>query len=450
MEGACGTAVAGSRLPGVSFRTAKVVYTWGIVGCGSMSNMNPPEVRINPDRLLGDLHRLRAFGACGTGVVRQSLTPIDMESRRWLCEALREAGLEARIDGVGTVFGRSPKPGRALLIGSHTDTQPEGGWLDGAMGVIYGLEVARALQECPETRDLAVDVASWIDEEGRFFGCLGSHAFCGEIDEIAYDRADVEGTTLRDALREAGLEGTAVQHCEPDRYLGYAEAHIEQGPWLEHEGKRIGVVTGIVGARNLTVSVAGQQNHAGTTPMALRRDAGHTLVELAHRVYETFPGHAGERSVWTIGWMRFHPGFESIVPGRAEMNLQFRDQDVAVLDRLDAHARTLAEEANRRGRAEVTVREASPPSIPARMDEGLRGHIEAAAERHAPGDWVRMPSAAVHDAQVLARHMPAAMMFVPSIGGISHAFEEDTAEEDLVLGCQVFASAAAGMLFKPA
>ena len=410
--------------------------------------MNPPELRINPDRLLGDLHRLRAFGACGSGkgVVRQSLTPIDMESRRWLREAMREAGLEARIDGVGTVFGRSPKAGCALLIGSHTDTQPEGGWLDGAMGVIYGLEVARALSECPETRGLAVDVASWIDEEGRFFGCLGSHAFCRELEEDAFDAVDGDGNTLRAALREAGLEGTAIERCEPGRYVGYAEAHIEQGPWLEHEGKRIGVVTGIVGSRNLTVSVAGQQNHAGTTPMALRRDAGHALVEFAHRVYETFPEHAGERSVWTIGWMRLHPGFESIVPGRAEMNLQFRDQDVAVLDRLEAHAHVLAEEANRRGAASVTVTEARSPSIPALMDETLRGHIRAAAERHAPGDWVQMPSAAVHDAQVLARHMPAAMMFVPSIGGISHAFEEDTAEEDLVLGCQVFASAAAAML----
>ena len=408
--------------------------------------MNPPEVRINPDRLMGDLHRLRAFGAYGKGVVRQSLTPIDMESRRWLCDMMHEAGLEARIDGVGTVFGRSRKPGRAVLIGSHTDTQPEGGWLDGAMGVIYGLEVARTLSECPETRDLAVDIASWIDEEGRFFGCLGSHAFCRELQEDAYEAVDVAGTTLRDALREAGLEGTAIEHCEPERYVGYAEAHIEQGPWLEHQGKRIGVVTGIVGSRNLTVSAAGQQNHAGTTPMALRRDAGHALVEFAHRVYETFPQQAGARSVWTIGWMRFLPGFESIVPGHAEMNLQFRDQDMAILDRLEAHARVLAEKANRQGGAEVRVMEARPPSIPALMDEGLRGQIEAAAERHAPGDWVLMPSAAVHDAQVLARHMPASMMFVPSIGGISHAFEEDTAEEDLVLGCQVFASAAAGML----
>ena len=408
---------------------------------------SPVSVTIDPDRLLGDLRRLREFGACGIGVVRQSLTPIDIESRHWLRLRMEEAGLDARIDGIGTVLGRSRNPGPALLIGSHTDTQPRGGWLDGAMGVIYGLEVARALAECEETKHLAVDVASWIDEEGAFATCLGSQAFCGELDPgTVRELTNDEGKSLGEALREAGLDGVPVEGCEPERYLGYAEAHIEQGPWLEHQGKRIGAVTGIVGSRNFTVAFKGQQNHAGTTPMALRRDAGHALVELAHRVYETFPEHAGERSVWTIGRIALDPGVQSIVPGGAEMHLQFRDQDVAVLDRLEAHARALVAEARARGRAEVEMTEVGKRSIPAMMDERLRGHIEQAAEHHAPGDWVSMPSAAIHDAQVLARHMPAAMMFVPSIGGVSHAFEEDTSEEDIVLGGQVFATAAANML----
>ena len=408
---------------------------------------SPTDVAIDPERLLGDLRRLREFGACGIGVVRQSLSPIDVESRHWLRSRMEDAGLEARIDGIGTVLGRSPNPGPALLIGSHTDTQPRGGWLDGAMGVIYGLEVARALAECDETRHLAVDVASWIDEEGAFSTCLGSQAFCGELDPVAiFDLANDEGKSLGDALRDAGLDGAPLARCEPDRYAGYAEAHIEQGPWLEHQGKRIGAVTGIVGSRNFTVAFEGQQNHAGTTPMALRRDAGHALVELAHRVYETFPEHAGERSVWTIGRIALDPGVQSIVPGRAEMHLQFRDQDVAVLDRLEAHARGLVDEAAALGRVGVEMKEVGKRSIPAIMDERLRGHIERAAEHHAPGGWISMPSAAIHDAQVLARHMPAAMMFVPSIGGVSHAFEEDTSEEDIVLGCRVFATAAANML----
>ena len=411
---------------------------------------SPPsaaKVTINPDRLLADLRRLRAFGACGVGVVRQSLTPIDIESRHWLCERMREAGLEPCIDGIGTVFGRSRNPGPAILIGSHTDTQPRGGWLDGAMGVMYGLEVARALAECEETRHLAVDVASWIDEEGAFLTCLGSRTFCGEFAPgSARELTDNDGKTFGEAVREAGLEGVPVKRCEPGRYAGYAEAHIEQGPWLEHQRKRIGAVTGIVGSRNFVIEFQGQQNHAGTTPMALRRDAGHALVELAHRVYETFPEHAGERSVWTIGRLTLDPGVQSIVPGRAEMHLQFRDQDVTVLDRLEAQARALVAEAAARGRAEVQLTEFGKRSLPAIMDERLRGHIEQAAELHAPGDWVAMPSAAIHDAQVLARHMPAAMMFVPSIGGVSHAFEEDTSEEDIVLGCRVFATAAANIV----
>ena len=407
------------------------------------------DVTINPERLLGDLRRLREFGACGIGVVRESLSPVDVESRHWLRGRMEEAGLDARIDGVGTVFGRSRKAGPALLVGSHTDTQPRGGWLDGAMGVIYGLEVVRALAECGQTSHLAVDVASWIDEEGAFSGCLGSHTFCGElVPESVHGVTNGEGTSLREALREAGLEGVPVERCEAGRYVGYAEAHIEQGPWLEHRGKRIGAVTGIVGSRNFTISFLGQQNHAGTTPMELRRDAGHALVELAHRIHETFPAHAGERSVWTIGRIALDPGVQSIVPGRAEMHLQFRDQDVAVLDRLEEHARALVAEADARGRAEVRVTRHGKGSIPAIMDARLRGHIERAAEHHAPGDWIPMASAAIHDAQVLARHMPAAMLFVPSIGGISHAFEEDTSEEDIVLGCRVFATAAANMLLE--
>ncbi len=405
-------------------------------------------VTIDPDRLLADLRRLRKFGACGIGVVRQSLSPIDIESRSWLRSRMEDAGLDARIDGVGTVFGRSRNHGPALLIGSHTDTQPRGGWLDGAMGVIYGLEVVRALAECDETKHLAVDVASWIDEEGRFSTCLGSLTFCGELAPAGAVRelSDEGGKSLGDALREAGLDGMPVERCEPGRYAGYAEAHIEQGPWLEHRDKRIGAVTGIVGSRNFTIAFEGQQNHAGTTPMALRRDAGHALVELAHRVHETFPEQAGERSVWTIGRIALDPGVRSIVPGRAELHLQFRDQDEAILDRLEAHARALVAEADARGRAKVHMTEVGKRSLPARMDDRLRGHIERAAEHHAPGGWIAMPSAAIHDAQVLSRHMPAAMMFVPSIGGVSHAFEEDTSEEDIVLGCRVFATAAANML----
>ena len=241
---------------------------------------------INPQRLLNDLRQLRTFGAHGNGVVRLALSPIDIESRRWLVGRLTEAGLEARIDGIGTVFGRSPGKGRALLIGSHTDTQPTGGWLDGAMGVIYGLEIARALRESPETRDLAVDVASWIDEEGTFAGFIGSRSFCGEpVAEVVARARNREGQPMSDALQAAGIAGQPLARMEPGRYVAYLEPHIEQGGRLEAAGKRIGVVTSIVGIWQYRITFSGEQNHAGTTRMA--RDPRHGVVDPDGRVHGT-------------------------------------------------------------------------------------------------------------------------------------------------------------------
>ncbi len=402
---------------------------------------------INSERLLADLRHLRTFGTEGTGVVRPSLSPIDMAARAWLAERMAEAGLAARIDGIGTVIGRSPNAGPALLIGSHSDTQPRGGWLDGAMGVIYGLEVARALSESGETSDLAVDVASWIDEEGTFLGFFGSRSFCGLQDPADVAAAkNKAGVRLTDAIAAAGLEGRPVAELEPDRHVGYLEAHIEQGPHLEASGKRIGVVTAIVGLRTFKISFAGMQNHAGTTPMPLRKDAGAALVALAGRVHEAFPQVAGSRTVWTIGHIALDPGAESIIPGKAEMILQFRDPDVARLDALETKLQELVIEADAAGPVRIAAASLGHNVAPAVMDDSLQSHLAEAAERHAPAAWVHMPSGAGHDAQVLARRIPSGMLFVPSIGGISHDFAEDTADDDIALGCQVFATAAASIL----
>ena len=169
------------------------------------------------------------------------------------------------------------------------------------------------------------------------------------------------------------------------------------------------------------------------------------MVDFAHAVYREFPAAAGERSVWTIGEMTLEPNAMSIVPGKARLNLQFRDQDPAVLDRLEALVRDLVASAND-GPCAVAMRPRKHHSVPVPMDAALRRHLERAAERHAPGRWTSMPSAAVHDAQILAERLPSAMLFVPSIGGVSHAFEEDTSEEDIVLGCQVLATATASVL----
>ncbi len=405
--------------------------------------------KIDPERLLADLRHLRTFGAEGTGVVRPSLSPIDVASRHWLCQRMTEAGLEARIDGVGTVYGRAPRSGKALLIGSHSDTQPRGGWLDGAMGVIYALEVARALAEAPETSALPVDIGSWIDEEGSYYGFLGSRAFCGFADDVAFETVtNKAGESLAAAIEAAGIAGEPRAQLEPERHIAYLEAHIEQGPHLEASGKQIGVVTGIVGLRTARIVCRGQQNHAGTTPMHLRKDAGVAAVALASRIHEEFARLAGERTVWTVGQMAFDPGASSIIPGRAEMLLQFRDPDAGQLDRMQARFFELVAEAQAPGPVAVEAAMLGEGVAPVAMDQGLQAHITAAAQRHAPGAWMAMPSGAGHDAQVFALRLPSAMLFVPSIGGVSHDFAEDTADEDIVLGCQVMASAAASILLE--
>src|ERR1700722_6686166 len=285
--------------------------------------------QINADRLLGDLYALRKIGEYKTGVHRPSLTPEDIQSRLWLAEKLTAAGLTAEIDGIANVFGRDQSPGRKLLIGSHIETQPHAGWLDGAMGVIFGLEAARTLGG-------GIDVAAWFDEEGWFGGFPGSRSFCGQLSEAEMDtmRRRGDDVPLRAALDQAGWAGRPRVQADPSRYLGYLEAHIEQGAELETSGDRIGVVTAIVGSHRFRIVFEGEQNHAGTTRMARRKDAGVALVRLATAINERFPAIAHERTVWTTGQISLDPGSPSIVPGKAEMVFQFRDTEPAMLARL--------------------------------------------------------------------------------------------------------------------
>lgn len=397
-------------------------------------------VKISGQRLLSSLHEIRDFGRCGNGVVRQSLSDVDLESRRWLVRQLEDAGLETAIDGVGTVFGRSRRPGKAVLLGSHTDTQPRGGWLDGTMGVMYGLEIARSFAEVSPLSQCAIDVASWIDEEGRFFQMLGSQSFVGALAQDAVASAvDTDGVRLCDALTNAGLAERPRARLEDGRYLGYLEAHIEQGLYLEEWGKKIGLVTAIVGLRDYMVTATGEANHAGTTPMAYRKDAGAALLAFAESAVAILRLNAGPAAVWNIGWIKFEPGAPAIIPGRAKLILEMRDPEESKLDELAAAVAALADDCP----GPVTI-EFSPKSdhvSAAKMDACLLEHLAAAAEETAPDRWVCMPSAAGHDAQVIAAHVPTAMLFVPSIGGISHDLREDTDESDIVLGCQTLASA---------
>jgi len=403
---------------------------------------------INPQRLMNDLKHLRTIGQYGTGVVRPAFSAKDMAARQWLLDRMGEAGLKASMDGMGNVFGRSANPGKGILVGSHTDTQPQGGWLDGSLGVIYGLEIARSCAEDRRTAHFAVDVASWSDEEGTYLGMLGSRSFCDMLSPDDLQRAQNHQTAqpLSAALEQAGLSGIPTIKLDPDRYAAYLEAHIEQGPHLDAQGILLGVVTAIVGIRTFRITFKGQQNHAGTTPMAYRKDAGVALMELAHVINREFPSLAGPRTVWTVGHVRLEPGSPSVVPGHAEMLLQFRDTDEKILDALESKTTRIVRAAHEQGPVEIDLKPIFPRTEPAGMDATVQECLAKAAEIHAPGGWIRMPSGAGHDAQILAHRLPSGMLFIPSIGGISHDIAEDTAEKDIVRGCRTLATATEALL----
>jgi beta-ureidopropionase / N-carbamoyl-L-amino-acid hydrolase len=400
---------------------------------------------IKPDRVLADLYKLRTFGTYKTGVHRPTFSPDDVAARQWFAEQCTAAGLDTAIDGIGNILGKSKASGAKALSGSHLESQNHAGWLDGPLGCVYALEAARAIHEAGG--EAGVDVVVFCDEEGHFGSFLGSRSFTGLLTEEDIDKAKnkTEGTPLRDALAQAGFAGRPRVVIEPERYKAFFEAHIEQGDSLEMGELRIGVVTAIVAIWQYGITVTGEQNHAGTTSMARRRDAGLALVKLLNAIDKRFPEICGPRTVWTTGRITLDPGAASIIPGRADSLFQLRDADPEVLDRLHAELNDLVAAANRVSRCkfELTVMSQSTPAL---MNEGLMSALDASAERHAPGKHMRMPSGAGHDAQWLARKLPAAMMFVPSIGGISHHWTENTSDEDLVLGAQVFTDAIADVL----
>jgi N-carbamoyl-L-amino-acid hydrolase len=407
--------------------------------------MNDNLSRIDGARVLADLHALRAVGPYKTGVHKPTFSEPHLRSLQWLVQRLPEAGLAGEIDGIGNVLGTSTKPGPKLLAGSHLESQNHAGWLDGPLGVVYALEAARVINSDPNING-AVEVASWCDEEGHFGHFLGSRSYVGGVTEADIDVArDRNGKSMRDALRDAGLAGRArVQH-ERGRHIGYLEAHIEQGETLESSSLGIGVVTSIVGIWQYRIAFTGEQNHAGTTRMAIRRDAGLALARFCVEIDERFPATCGTRTVWTTGRITLDPGAPSIIPGAAEMLFQIRDDDPAVIARLEDLLRSMAAEVDKQGRCSVAM-ERIRTGAPALMDVAFQQAVEQASAAFAGGRSLRMPSGAGHDAQILATVMPAGMLFVPSIGGISHHWTENTADADIVTGAEVFVEACRRLL----
>jgi len=399
-----------------------------------------PDNRLSADgtRVLADLNALRAIGAYKTGVHKPTFSEPHVRSLQWLAQKLPEAGLAAEIDGIGNVLGTSTKAGAKLLAGSHLESQNYAGWLDGPLGVIYALEAARVLNSDPAIKG-AVEVASWCDEEGHFGSFLGSRSYVGIVNEAEIDAARDRNAdrSMRQALQSSGLAGRPRRLAEAGRHIGYLEAHIEQGETLESGKLKIGIVTSIVGIWQYRITFTGEQNHAGTTKMAIRKDAGLALARFCVAIDETFPKICGPRTVWTTGRITLDPGAPSIIPGGAEMLFQIRDAEAAVIARLEARLREMTTEATAKGPCSVAV-ERIRTGAPAMMNAAFQNAIEAASADVAGGKSLRMPSGAGHDAQVLSTIMPAGMLFVPSIGGVSHHWTENTDDADIVTGAEVF------------
>ncbi len=393
-------------------------------------------MHVNGQRLIADLRTLASIGQYQTGVDRTAFSTQDIQAREWLRDRMREAGLEAMIDNAGNVYGRTPGVKRAILIGSHTDTVPRGGWLDGSLGVIYGLEIARCRLENGAARETGVDVVSFQDEEGTYLALFGSRSFCGEQDAASAAAArNRDGALLTDALGLAGIDNNPPARLDPSRHVAFLEAHIEQGPRLEATGLRIGIVTAIVGIRSFRILFSGRADHAGTTPMDMRSDAGAAAADFSVAIAEAFRQIRGPHSVWNIGASTYRPGAVNVVPAEAELAFQFRDDAADRMAQMEQLVREVSSAAAGRHGAQCTL----TPTLatdPTPMDPELTTAIESAARRlQAP--HMSLPSGAGHDALVLARHIPSAMLFVPSIGGRSHHISEDTSEEDIILGANV-------------
>jgi len=394
-------------------------------------------IHIKGDRLLSDLRELAMIGKFQTGVDRVAFSAADIEARRWLLAKLQAAGLDASMDQVGNVLGRYPNVASAVLVGSHTDTVPKGGWLDGALGVVYGLEIARSAVEAGERLTTGIDVVSFQDEEGTFLPFLGSRSFCADVtdEEIAQCRSR-DGTPLTQALAGFTHEAPPLQ-LDRARHVCFLEAHIEQGPRLEAAGRCIGVVSAIVGIRRFRIRALGRADHAGTTPMVGRSDAGAELIKLAVWIGEEFSRLAGPDTVWNIGRIEFHPGAANVVPAEAELLIEFRDTRADTLDAIESRLlERVSAPQNRTCKIEAEQLARIPPTAMANDLIELIQRAAAAAGEQA----MLMPSGAGHDALVLACFIPAAMMFVPSIGGRSHDVSENTSDADIVRGCEVLAS----------
>jgi N-carbamoyl-L-amino-acid hydrolase len=382
---------------------------------------------ISLPRLRSHVETLSRFGrnAEGRGITRSCWSPAHEEARAWLLGRMKEAGLETWVDQAGNTFGRLGSGGPAVMTGSHIDTVPEGGPLDGALGVLAGLECLQTVNEARQTTRLPITLAAWSDEEGRYGSLFGSRAFTGKLDPASIPRlAAADGERLVDAMARAGFNAQEAPKakCDPKALSAYVELHIEQGPHLDAERIPIGVVEGIVGIRRYRLTFIGQPDHAGTTPMAWRKDAFLGAADYALRAREHVVKKGSGKSVTNFGRIELLPGVSNIVPAKAALLQEIRELDGKILGRLDRECLTLARDVARRRGLRVSV-EALSRTEPARCAPVVMDAVVAACGA-LKLKYKRMPSGAGHDAQNLATVTRAGMLFIPSKGGRSHRPDE--------------------------
>lgn len=401
-----------------------------------------PNLRVNGDRLWNSLMDLARIGATPKGgVCRLALTEEDKAGRDLFVKWCREAGCTVTIDAIGNIFARRPGSNPALppvMTGSHLDTQPTGGRFDGVFGVMAGLEVLRSLNDLNIVTEAPVEVAVWTNEEGsRFAPCMmGSGVFTGKIGlDEALTKVDVTGISQGDALRAIGYAGAdAAAHA----VSAYFEAHIEQGPVLEAEGKIVGVVLGALGQRWFDITVTGQEAHAGPTPMALRRDAlvaAAGIITEVNRIGLAFQPHACA----TVGYADVHPNSRNVIPGQVRLCVDFRHLTADALQAMDDALRGFLAALTAEGKVAVEVQVAAdfpPTAFHPDCVAAVRRATEASGH-----PWREIVSGAGHDAVFMADVCPTAMVFVPCEGGISHNEIENAKPSDLAAGCNVLLAA---------
>jgi N-carbamoyl-L-amino-acid hydrolase len=409
----------------------------GVAAIGLPRWRPQPGVRVNGVRIVEHLNGLSQFGKNPQGgVSRVAFSEADRQGREYVQGLMRAAGLEVKIDPAGNLVGRragSDPTLKPLIMGSHIDSVPEGGNYDGDVGSLSAIEVAQTLAEQKLTTRHSLEVIIFADEEG---GTIGSHALSGEITEKQLNLVSNSGKAIRDGIRFIGGDPdqlTSVRRKRGD-IAAYLELHIEQGGILDTEKINIGVVEGIVGITQWEVKIEGFANHAGTTPMNQRRDAmlaGAKFIEAVNRIVTSVPG----RQVGTVGKLQAWPGAYNVIPGKVILGLELRDLDAGKVQMLYQRIRNEASEIARSTGTSFDFTETNN-IVPAPTDERIRKLIgETARSLGLSTRW--LPSGAGHDAQEIARLGPVGMIFVPSVGGISHSPKEFSRPEDIANGANV-------------